>query len=181
MADLLDVEGTEAEAETLTFAGAGEFGFERLERFEQVEDDPVVDFQRLGGGGLPRGVGRAAFEERVAVRVKEAAAVGREAEFVVLDAAVDGAEGGEQAAPGVVAAFEKFLPVTVGGLPELFPQGGDGVVLVVEVVAEQEQAFFLGAEEEDQPHHDREGGVVEVPFGSVGQKRAAVRGIETIQ
>ena len=57
-------------------------------------------------------VGRAAaFEEREAVGVEEAAAVGGEGEAVVVDAAVDGPERGEQAVPGGRAAFEGVLAV----------------------------------------------------------------------
>ena len=52
---------------------------------------------------LPGRARLAAFEEREAVGVEQAAAVGRELAVVVPDAAVDGPEGGQQPAPGVVA------------------------------------------------------------------------------
>ena len=90
------------------------------------------------------------------------------------DAAVDGPEGGQQAAPGVVPALEDLLAVLVGSLAELLAQGRDGVVLVVERVAEQEQVALLGAEQEDKPHHDGECGLVDLGLGHPGQELAAV-------
>ena len=56
----------------------------------------------------------------------------------MLHAAVDDAEGGEQSRPGIVTAFEDFLAMLVGAFAEEFAQGGDGVVLVVKGIAEQE-------------------------------------------
>ena len=53
---------------------------------------------------------------------------------VVPDAAVDGPEGGQQPAPSIVAAFQHFLAVLVGGFPQLLAERRDGVVLVVELV-----------------------------------------------
>ena len=60
-----------------------------------------------------------------------------------------------------MTASEDFLAELVGRDPQLLPQRGDGVVLVVEFVAQQQQFPLLGAEQEHQPHHDREGGFVE--------------------
>ena len=114
----------------------------------------------------------AAFEERVAVGIEQRAAVGRQAHGFVIDARMDGAERGEQATPGIVAAFENFFAVLVGAFAEQLAQGGDGVVLVVKRVAEQEQSAFFGGEQEDEPHHDGERAVVE-PFRS--RRRASVR------
>ena len=61
----------------------------------------------------------------------------------MFDARMDGAEGGEQATPGVVTAFEDFLAVLVGAFAKNFAQRGKGIVLVVKRIAEQEQAAFI--------------------------------------
>ena len=82
----------------------------------------------LAGSVLPGGALLAAFEEGEAVGIEEAAAVGGQLEPVVLDAAVDGPEGGEQPAPGIVPPLQDFLAVLVGGLPQLGLERGDGVV-----------------------------------------------------
>ena len=75
------------------------------------------------GAVLPGRAGPAAFEEREAVGVEQAAAVGGQAQLLVLDAAVDGAEGGEQPRPGVVPALQHLLAVLVGLLVELGARG----------------------------------------------------------
>ena len=68
----------------------------------------------------------------IAVGIEEAAAVGRQAQRFVLDAAVDGTERGQQAAPGVVPALEDLLAELVVVVLELLAQRRDGVVLRVE-------------------------------------------------
>ena len=50
-----------------------------------------------------------------------------------------------------MATFENFLAVLVSTFAEQLAQGGDGVVLVVQRVAEQEQTAFLRGEQEDEP------------------------------
>ena len=52
----------------------------------------------------------------------------------------------------------------------MLPQRADGVVLVVQVVAQEQQFPLLGAEQEHQPHHDREGRLVENLLVHVGQE-----------
>ena len=66
------------------------------------------------------------------------------AERLVLDAAEDGAEGGEQPRPGIVPAFQHFLADAGRRLRQLRAEGRDGVVLVVERIAEQQQLPLLG-------------------------------------
>ena len=83
----------------------------------------------------------------------------------MLHAAVDRPEGREQPDPGIVPAFEHFLAVLVGRFLQLGHEGRDGVVLVVERVAQEQQFPLLGGEQEHQPHHDRQGGLVEVGLG----------------
>ena len=56
---------------------------------------------------------------------------------VVRQPAVDGPEGRQQPAPGVVPALEHLLAVLVGRLPQLLADRGDGVVLVVEVALQE--------------------------------------------
>ena len=71
-----------------------------------------------------------------------------------------------------MAALQHLFAVLVGVLAQLLAQRGDGVVLVVERVAEQEQAALLGGEEEDEPHHHRERGLVELLLVCAGEQRS---------
>ena len=71
-----------------------------------MQDDTVIDGERFRGRGLPLSIRGAAFEKRVAVGIKQRAAVGWQAHGFVFHARMDSAECGEQATPGVVAAFE---------------------------------------------------------------------------
>jgi hypothetical protein len=144
VADLFDVEGAEGDAPRFRGAAAWDAHSEELEGFEQVEDHAVVHRQRVGRGIAPAAGGFTAFEERVAIGIEKRSAVGRETHGLVLHAAVDGTEGGQQTRPGIVAAFKDFLAVLVGAFAQEFPQGRDGVVL-----AEQEEAAFFGGEEKN--------------------------------
>jgi len=94
--------------------------------------------------------------------MEQVAAVGRDKGVVVRQPAEDGPERRQEPRPGVEPAFEQFLSVLVGQLPQLLADRGDGVVLLVdrERLA-RDQLPFLGAEEEHQPHHDRQGRLVE--------------------
>jgi len=154
VADLLDVEGAEAEPPRLRPAGG--LDLQPLQGVEQMQHDAVVDGQRVGRRGAPRRAGGAPFEEGEAVGVEEAAAVGRQAQVLVADAAEDGAEGGQQARPGVVAALDDLFGQPVGGGVELGAERADGVGLVVDGVAAQQQAALLGRQQEDEAHHDRQ-------------------------
>ena len=87
----------------------------------------------------------------------------------MLHPAVDRAEGREQAAPGIVAAFEHFLTGGIGGGAQLRPQRTHGIVLVVDRGAEQQQPALLGREQEHQPHHHRERRLVEQRLGNAHQ------------
>ena len=88
----------------------------------------------------------------------------------MLDAAVDRTEGGEEPDPGIVPPLQDLLALLVGRLLEPGHEGRDGVVLVVERVAQQQQVPLLGREQEHQPHHDREGGPVEFGLGHARQE-----------
>ena len=143
----------------------GDFHAQALQGFEQVQDGAVVDRQRLGRRAAPVAARGAAFEEGEAVGIEQRAAVGRHA--AGLGAGCRRARPGRWRAggPGIDAAFQHFFAVLVGHFLQLLPQGGDGVVLVVERLAEKQQAALLGGEEEHQPHHDGEGGFVELRLG----------------
>ena len=137
--------------------------------------------QGWAGVLAPIGARRAAFQEREAVGVEQVAAVGRERGEIVLDAAVDGAEGGQQAGKGVVAAFEHFFAQAVGGLAKLVVQGGDGVVLAVDRVGDGQQVALFGEEEEDQPHHQSERGFVDVLAGEAVEEGAAAFAVGAVE
>ena len=83
-----------------------------------------------------------------------------------------GAEAGPR--PGVVTEAKDFFAELVGGGAQLFAQGADGVVLVVEVVAEQQEFPFLGAEQKHQAHHHGQGRFVQNPFAHVGKQLPSV-------
>ncbi len=171
--DLLDVQGAEAEPARLGRAAARHPDLQHLQRVQQVQHGAIVDRQRPGRGGPPTGAGQSPLQEGEAVRVEQAAAVGRQIQAVVGDAGMDGAERGEQAAPGVEAALQHLFAVPVGGFAELGAQGGDGVVLVVEGIAQAQHAALLGGEEKHEAPHHGEGGFVEHGGLDVGAEELA--------
>ena len=173
VADLEDRQGPEAELAGRRRSAARQLHLEHLEGFQQVQDGAVIDRDRLAGRVLPTRPELAPFEEREPVGVEQFALVGGELEPLVLDAAVDRPEGRQQAAPRIVAAFQHLLAEVGRRDPQLLPQGRDGVVLVVKLVAQQQQIPLLGAEQEHQPHHDRQGGFVELVLGHALEQRPA--------
>ena len=183
MADLLHTKRPEGDAPGLVSAlpRPADPSAQPLQRVQQMQHDAVVDRQRIGGGVAPARARVATFEEGVAVGIEQGPAVGRHQQILVLETAMHGAEGGQQPRPGIGATFQHLLPGTVRNLLQLFLQGGDGVVVVVQRLAEMEQAALFGGEEENQPHHDGQGGVVLV--GGVdafeqGPAAVLVQGIE---
>jgi hypothetical protein len=181
VADLLDVERAEGKPASLGWAAAGELGAEDLQGLQKVENDTVVDVRRLGGRGAPLGACGAAFQERVTIWIEERAAVSGQAHGIVLHAAMDGAEGGEKAAPGIRATLQHLLTALVGDFPQLLAQGGDGVVAVVEGLAEPQEAFFFRTEEEHEPHHDGEGGIVDLRLLQACEKGAVGLDVEPVE
>ena len=141
---------TEAEPPGLTLH------FQVLERTEQVQHGAVIHRERVGGRVAPGRARLAAFQEREPVGIEQVAAVGRQLHPLVLHAAVDGPEGGQQADPGVQAALQNLFAVLVGGFLKLGHERRDGVVLVVERITQKQEFPFLGAEQEHQPHHHRQ-------------------------
>jgi len=125
------------------------------QRVEQVEHRAVVDRQRPGALLLPAGVRPAALQERVAVGVEEAAAVGGQAQRVVLDARVHGAEEREDAVPGGGRALQRIFAVAVGTLLDLRAQPGGRERLGVQRGVDRQQLALLGDEQEDEAHHHR--------------------------
>ena len=173
VADLLDVEGAEAESARLRGATARDSHLQVLQRLEQVQDSAVVDRQRLGGGRAPARSCGPSLQERKLIGVEEASAVCREGQPIVLHPAVDGTEGGQQAAPGVVAPLHNLFTYLVGCLPQLRMQGGDGVVLIVERIVQRQQPSLFSAEEKDQAHHHLDGGLVQLLLREARQECTA--------
>ena len=171
--DLEDRQGTEAELAGRGWSPARQPDLEHLEGFQQVQHGAVIDRDRLAGRVLPPRPGGSPFEEREPIRVEQFALVGGELEPVVLDAPVHRPEGRQQAAPRIVAALQHLLAEVGRRDPQLLPQGRDGVVLVVKLVAQQEQVSLLGAEQEHQPHHHRQGGFVQLVLGHPLEQRPA--------
>ena len=99
----------------------------------------------------------------------------------MLDAAMHSAESGEQSRPSIVAAFQHLFTVAVGALLQLFLQGGDGVIVVIERIAEVKQVAFFGGKQENQPHHDGERAVIEGGLVHALQQRAMAFLVEGIE
>ena len=141
----------------------------------------VMNGAGLGGSAAPIGARRAALQERETVGVKEIATVGRERGKIMHYPAVDGTEAGQQAGESVIAAFEHLLAQAVGGLAKLVVQGGDGVVLTVDRVGDGEQVALFGEEEEDQPHHQSERGLIDVLSGDAAEEGAPAFAVGAVE
>jgi len=140
-----------------------------------VQHSAVIDWDRLAGRVLPTRFWGSPFKKRELIGVKQFAPVGGEFEPWVLDTPEHCTKGRQQAAPRIVAAFQHLLAKVVRRDSQLLPQGRNGVVLVIKLVAQQEQVSLLGAEQEHQPHHHREGGIVQLVLGhSLEQSTTAV-------
>ncbi len=94
-------------------------------------------------------------------------------QLVVPGTGIDGAKGGEEPAPGVVMPLQDLLPRLISPLLELGTQGGGGIMLIVQGIPQEEQTTLLGAEQKDQPHHDRNPGLVQLRLGDAPQEAAA--------
>jgi len=145
-----------------------------------VQHDPVVDGQRVGGRVAPTRPRRAAFEKRKAIRVEEFAAVGRQPHGLVLDAAVHPAKRRQQATPNIRAPGERFLAMLIRALAQSLAQGGDGVALIVEFVAEGQQLALLRREQKHEPHHHGQRGLVELRDAHAHEQRAVALPVEAV-
>ncbi len=130
MADLLYVQGAKTEAAQL-LAAPGDLHLQVLQRLEQMQHRAVVDLER---GALP-------FQKREAARVEQPAAVRGHKPAVVIDAAIDGAEGRQQPRPGVEADLQHLFAGLVRAGAKLVVQRRDGVVLGVERVFQRQPAL----------------------------------------
>ncbi|MEZ5264672.1 MAG: hypothetical protein R2755_23475 [Acidimicrobiales bacterium] len=180
VADLFDVEG-------LVGDPSGDLGAARLhmhgeQGVEDCEDGAVVDGDGASRSRFGLRVGAeadapsddvvgstAAFEEGEAVGVEEAAAIGGKGEPVVVDAAVNGSEGGEEAMPGGGASLEGVKAVTGRGLAKIVAERQDAVGLSPQGVFGGKEPAFFGEEEEHEPHEDRDGGFVDVCPGDASE------------
>ena len=176
VADLLDVERAVGQQHARAAL------VERLQRVEQVQHRAVVDRQRVRRASSRQLVsGGAAFEERVAVGVEQAAAVGGQAQRVVLDAAVHGAEQREHAVPGGGRALERVLAVAVGALLQLRAQRARGERLGVERVVDRQQPALLGDEQEDEAHHHGRRAAVDLGVFEVSQQLAVAVAVLAVE
>src|SRR5579863_9311864 len=96
MANLFDVESPKAQTTALP-STARNLHFKELERLKQVENGAVVNWKWLGTGCLPPSVRLSAFKKWESIRIEEFAPVGRQYSEVVVDSAMNGTEGREQA------------------------------------------------------------------------------------
>ena len=120
MPDLLNIQRAEGQPARFSRSAAWHLDPQDLQRLQQVQ-------HRAVGNGkwpltpVPSPVGRrgTALQKRIPLRVEQAAAVGRQVQPVVMDAVVHRPESGQQAAPGVKAAFQHLFPLLIGGLSQL--------------------------------------------------------------
>jgi hypothetical protein len=140
VADLLDVQCPERQATPLL--GDGDV----LDRGEHVHDGAVVHSDRL--------------EPLNRLGVEDGAVVGGHGQLRMADASVHGAEQGEHALPGCGGTLLNVLAFRRRLLLELFAEPACRIGGLVEGVVGRKQAAFLGIEEEDDAHHDRDGGAI---------------------
>src|SRR5690606_8049837 len=95
----------------------------------------------------------------------------------MVDAAKDAAKQGEQPRPGGPATLEDLFGIR----PQLHSQAGDSIEGIVARIAEQQQGAFLGRQHEDEPHHDREAGLVELSRIYVAQELAITVLVGTVE
>ena len=124
---------------------------------------------------------RAALEERVAVGVEQPAAVGGQAQRVVLDSAVHGAEQREHAVPGGGRALQRILAVAVGALLQLRAQRARRQRLVVARIVDRQQPPLLGDEQEHQSHHHRDRAAVDLGALEVLQQLAVAVAVLAVE
>ena len=93
---------------------------------------------------------------------------------LMLHPSINCSEGREEPDPRIMPTFQYLLSVLVSRFLELRNEGRDGVMLVKEWVAQQQQAPLLGREQEHQPHHDCECGPVEFGLGDARQQFPAL-------
>ena len=154
---------------------------EVLERPEQVQHRPVVDRQRRGRDLLPPRPRPAAFEEREPVGIEQPPGVGQHLEPLVPHPAVDRPERRQQPDPGVVPPFQNLLAMLVGRFLEPGHESRDGIVLVVEWVAQEQEAPLLGREQKNQPHHDRQGRFIKVGLGDARQQFSLLVPVDPVE
>ncbi|MNV68844.1 hypothetical protein D3C71_1617180 [compost metagenome] len=133
---------------------------ELLDGFEQQQDGAVVDGQRLGDIDAPFGAFGPTFEEGETIRIEQRATQRGQAKVLVLDTAEHGTEDGQQTRPRIPAALQNL--VRFGA--QLHAQGREGIVRLIALVAQEQQASLFSGEQEDQPHHHRQRGFVELGF-----------------
>jgi hypothetical protein len=129
VADLFDVEGPEGEPTPLSAQA------DVLHGLEHPEDREVVDRRR---GAF------AAFQPRIAVRIEQIAAIGRQAQILVRDAAVKSPSEGEQSMPSAGPVLKGLL-TTYGRAPfQLLDEPTDGIGGVITGIIAGQQPSLLG-------------------------------------
>src|SRR5690606_23845175 len=108
------------------------------------------------------------------------ASIGRQAQRLVPHAAVDGAEGGEQARPGIGAALEQLLAMAIRLRAHLGAEGRDGVVGVPERIAQAQKTSLLGREQEDEAHHDGQRRLVQLLLTEASEQLATAVLVDAI-
>ena len=178
VADLLDVERAERKAPRFCGPAARDFDPQTCSASSRCRTTRLL----IGSGSAAcvcqMMCRRAAFEERIAVGIEQRAAVGRQPQGLVLDAAVDGAEGGEQASPGIVAALQHLFAMLVGDFLQAAPAAWRRRSSGRKAARREQQAALFGGEEKDEPHHHGERAVVETVSGNAFEQGASAFCVE---
>ena len=111
-----------------------------------------------------------AFEKRKTVGIEKRAAQCGHPQGFMFDSAIDGPENGKQTGPGIVSSFQNLVAMLVGFFGQLPTQSGDGVMLIVHRVVEQQEPTLFGTKYKYQPHHHRQSRFVKFGRRNVMQK-----------
>src|ERR1700686_4347322 len=117
-----------------------------------MKHNAIVNFKRLRGLGLPARLESATFKKRIAIWVEKRAAIGRQHQVLMSHSSMDSTERGEQTCPSVTPSFQHLFAIVVSDILQLLPQGGDGVVIVIQSLSQVQQATLFCGKQKNKPH-----------------------------
>jgi hypothetical protein len=82
---------------------------------------------------------------------------------------------------GNASYLQDLLPKANCCLAKLIVKSGNSVVLAVDRVRDGQQVALFGEEEEDQPHHDGEGGFIYVLLGNALEEPVAILTVSAVE
>ena len=136
------------------------------------------------GTGLlipPRRAVGATFKKGIRIRVEQRTSIGRHAQAVMRNSAIDRPEQRKQPYPGIVPRSEQLLPKAVGHLPQRFIKCRSRVGAVVKFIAQTHQTALFRRQQKDQTHHDRKRRIVQTLRLHIPQKPAVILTVELVK